>query len=178
MIIYNNISRLVHDSNDPLRPSLRHPCPKSGVATLSPQDWRPWLAMGKKPFPWGKNYQGEDWEEWRCLKKRMVKTLIWSVTLYCAEIRSMRKDRNRNRKLKTSKAPLKSQAQGTSLFTSAASNQRGFPNNSPWESQVRLPEGERMRQIRGVFQRIVRGELRSGCQKVRGGRLGVKAGVV
>src|SRR6218665_270147 len=85
---------------------------------------------------------------------------------------------NRNRKLHTSKAPLKSQAQGTSLFTSAASNQRGFPKNSPWEAQVRSPEGERMRQIRGVFQRIVRGKFRSGCQKVRGGRLGVKAGVV
>src|SRR6218665_1556473 len=85
---------------------------------------------------------------------------------------------NRNRKLQTSKAPLKSQAQGTSLFTSAASNQRGFQKNSPWEAQVRLPEGERMRQIRAVFQRIVRGKLRSGCQKVRGGRLGVKAGVV
>src|SRR6218665_3378107 len=47
----------------------------------------------------------------------------------------------RNRKLQTSKAPLKSQAQGTRLFTSAASNQRGFP--------------------------IVRGRLRSGCQRVR-----------
>src|SRR6218665_1294184 len=58
---------------------------------------------------------------------------------------------NRNRNLQTSKAPLKSQAQGTSLFTSAASNQRGFPKNSSWEAQVRLPEGERMRQIRGVF---------------------------
>src|SRR6218665_3159594 len=35
---------------------------------------------------------------------------------------------NRNRNLKTSKALLKSQAhQGTSLFTSAATNQRGFP---------------------------------------------------
>ena len=65
---------------------------------------------------------------------------------------------NRNRKLHTSKAPLKSQAQGTSLFTSAASNQRGFPKNSPWEAQVRSPEGERMRQIRGIFQRIVRGK--------------------
>src|SRR6218665_1422993 len=86
--------------------------------------------------------------------------------------------RNRNRKLQTSKAPLKSQAQGTSLFTSATSSQRGFPKNSPWEAQVRFPEGERMRQIRGVFQRIVRWKLRSGCQKVRGGRLGVKAGVV
>src|SRR6218665_1989001 len=60
--------------------------------------------------------------------------------------------RNHNRKLQTSKAPLKSQAQGTSLFTSAASNQRGFLKNSPWEAQVRFPEGERMRQIRGVFQ--------------------------
>src|SRR6218665_2569798 len=88
------------------------------------------------------------------------------------------RNRNRNRKIQTSKAPLKSQAQGTSLFTSAASNQRGFPKNSPWDAQVRFPEGERMRQIRGVFQRIVRGKLRSGCQKVRGGRLGVKAGVV
>src|SRR6218665_1102910 len=66
----------------------------------------------------------------------------------------LRRNRNRNRKLQTSKAPLKSQAQGTSLFTSAASNQRGFPKNSPWEAQVRFPEGERMRQIRGVFQRI------------------------
>ena len=55
--------------------------------------------------------------------------------------------RNRNRKLQTSKAPLKSQAQGTSLFTSAALNQRGFAKNSPWEAQVRLPKGER-RQIR------------------------------
>src|SRR6218665_1084315 len=77
------------------------------------------------------------------------------------------RNRNRNRKLQTSKAPLKSQAQGTSLFTSAASNQ--VFSNSPWEAQVRLPEGERMHQIRGVFQRIVRGKLRSGCQilKVR-----------
>src|SRR6218665_1730745 len=74
----------------------------------------------------------------------------------------------RNRKLQTSKAPLKSQAQGTNLFTSAASNQRDFPKNSPWQAQVRFPEGERMRQIRGVFQRIVRGKLRSGCQEVRG----------
>ena len=49
---------------------------------------------------------------------------------------------NRNRKLQISKAPLKSQAQGTSLFTSAASNQRGSPKKSPWEAQVRLPEGE------------------------------------
>src|SRR6218665_2326694 len=48
------------------------------------------------------------------------------------------RNRNRNRKLQTSKAPLKSQVQGTSLFTSAASNQvillleehRKYPNLS------------------------------------------------
>jgi len=28
----------------------------------------------------------------RCLKKRMVKTLIWSVTLYCAEIGTLREE--------------------------------------------------------------------------------------
>src|SRR6218665_1156553 len=50
---------------------------------------------------------------------------------------------------------------------SRALRQIRFFSNSPWEAQVRLPEGERMRQIRGVFQRIVRGKLRSGCQKVR-----------
>src|SRR6218665_694916 len=49
MIRYNNISRPVHDSNEPLRPPLRPTCPKSWVATLSP-----WIVMGKKPFPGGK----------------------------------------------------------------------------------------------------------------------------
>jgi len=39
-------------------------------------------------------------------------------------------------------APLESQAQGTSLFTSAASNQRGYSKDIPWDAQVRLPEGE------------------------------------
>ena len=34
------------------------------------------------------------------------------------------------------------------------------------------------RHSKAVFQRIVLGRLRSGCQRVRGGRLGVKAGVV
>jgi len=37
----------------------------------------------------------------------------------------------RNCILQTSKAPLESQAKGTSLFTSAASNQRGYPEDSP-----------------------------------------------
>ena len=37
-----------------------------------------------------------------------------------------------------------------------------FPKNSPWEAQIRLPEGERMRPVRGVAQ--------VGCQRVRGGR--------
>ena len=55
------------------------------------------------------------------------------------------RNRNYNRNLQTSKAPLNSQAQGTSLFTSAASNQKGCLNDGPWEAQVRLPEGERSR---------------------------------
>src|SRR6218665_520449 len=88
-----------------------------------------------------------------CLVNRLV-SCAW---LSSGALNVLREDydcnRNRNRKLPTSKAPLKSQAQGTGLFTSAASNQRGFPKNSPWEAQVRLPEGERMRQIRGVFQK-------------------------
>ena len=57
-----------------------------------------------------------------------------------AQTMHINKDTVPNRNLQTSKAPLKSQAQGTSLFTSAASNQRGFPKNSPWEAQVQLPE--------------------------------------
>src|SRR6218665_395136 len=49
--------------------------------------------------------------------------------------------RNRNRNLKTSKALLKSQAhQGTSLFTSAATNQRGVSKGGSREAQVRIPE--------------------------------------
>jgi len=35
-----------------------------------------------------------------------------------------------------------------------------------------------LRQIRGIVQRIVLGRLRSGFQRVRGGRLTVNAGVV
>jgi len=45
-----------------------------------------------------------------------------------------------NRNLQTSKAPLKREAQGTSLFTSTVPNQRACPKDSPWEAQVRLPE--------------------------------------
>jgi len=37
-----------------------------------------------------------------------------------------------NRNLHTSKAPLKSHVQGTSLFTSAVSNQRGCSENGSW----------------------------------------------
>jgi|SRR6218665_844818 len=43
---------------------------------------------------------------------------------------------NHNRNLQISKAPLKSQLQYTSLFTSAVSNQRDCPEDSPWEVQV------------------------------------------
>jgi len=53
------------------------------------------------------------------------------------------------RDLQTSKAPLKSQAQGTSLFMSTASNQRGYPKDHR------------------LIKKIVRGRLRSGFQRVR-----------
>jgi len=47
----------------------------------------------------------------------------------------------RNRNLRTTRAPLKSQAhQGTSLFTSAAMNQMSFPKGSPRWAQVRFPK--------------------------------------
>src|SRR6218665_2934439 len=46
MIRYNNISRPVHGSNDPLRPSLRPACPKLGGATPLPPELSPPLAMG------------------------------------------------------------------------------------------------------------------------------------
>jgi len=35
-----------------------------------------------------------------------------------------------------------------------------------------------LHQIRGVVQRIVHGRFRSGCQRVSGGRVAVKVGVV
>jgi len=50
---------------------------------------------------------------------------------------------DRNHNLQTTKVPLKSRAQGSRLFTSAASYQRDCPKNSPREAKVRLPEGER-----------------------------------
>src|SRR6218665_2661406 len=56
------------------------------------------------------------------------------------EPRTSQSNRNRNHNLKTSKALLKSQArQGTSLFTSAATNKGGFQRRSR-EAQVRFPE--------------------------------------
>ena len=45
------------------------------------------------------------------------------------------------------------------------------------KAKSRAPAYSRaLRQIRGTVQRIVRGRFKSGCQRVRGGRLGVKAG--
>ena len=66
----------------------------------------------------------------------------WSMVLLLAVLAALR-NRNRNRNLQTSKAQLKSQAQGTSLLTSAALNHRGCPKDSPCEAQVRLPESGR-----------------------------------
>ena len=65
-------------------------------------------------------------------------------------------DRNRrpNRNLKISKALHKSQAhEGTSLFTSAATNQRGFPKRGSREARgpiSRVPGGDRVAVRAGV----------------------------
>src|SRR6218665_109362 len=71
-----------------------------------------------------------------CTNKTKVKlhrTLFFLIFSLC--------NRNRNRNLKTSKALLKSQAhQGTSLFTSAATNQRGVSKGGSREAQVRIPD--------------------------------------
>src|SRR6218665_3311317 len=72
-------------------------------------------------------------------------SVIQRKTIYCSVI-------ERNHTLQTSQVPFESQVQRTSLFMSAASNQRGC-------------------------QRIVHGRLRFGCLRVRGGRLSVKVGV-
>src|SRR6218665_841417 len=65
--------------------------------------------------------------------------LVFSIRSYLPldfnRVSSLR-NRNRNRNLKTSKALLKSQAhQGTSLFTSAATNQRGVSKGGSREAQ-------------------------------------------
>src|SRR6218665_1831072 len=67
---------------------------------------------------------------------------------------------NRKRNLQTSKAPLGSQLQGTSLFTSAALDQRGFTKNGSWEVQFRMPEGERRQLFRWVSFRATVGRRR------------------
>src|SRR6218665_1897212 len=50
MIRYNNISRPVHDSNDPLRPSLRPPCPQSGGRDPQLSGLPPLDSNGKEAF--------------------------------------------------------------------------------------------------------------------------------
>ena len=85
-----------------------------------------------------------------CDKVNLVHTIWWfTVDEICCKKNLILKDRRNhltpslfvakrslfslNRSLRTSRAPLKSQAhQDTSLFTSAAEHQRGFPNGSPW----------------------------------------------
>src|SRR6218665_856357 len=46
--------------------------------------------MGKEAFSWRKELLRGGLK--RCLIKRMMKTLIWSVTLYCAETWTLRKE--------------------------------------------------------------------------------------
>ena len=77
----------------------------------------------------------------------------------------LKKARNRNRNLKTSKALLKSQAhQGTSLFTSAATNQRGVSKGGVKRSSgpnSRVPGGDRVAVRVGVVE-MGRGNYQKG----------------
>ena len=74
-----------------------------------------------------------------------------------------------NRNHQTSKAPFESVAQGSSLFTSAVSNQRDCSKDSPREVEVRLPEdvrGGRMAVRKGVVlgESVNIGSNESGCE--------------
>jgi len=62
---------------------------------------------------------------------------------------------NRNRSLQISKAQLKSQVQGTSLFTSA-----GCPKGSTWQAQVRFMKGQRHITTIRTMDHPVRGPIR------------------
>src|SRR6218665_428430 len=78
----------------------------------------------------------------RCLFSQSKRLQVLHQRFYNSSISAARgRNRNRTRNLKTSKALLKSQAhQGTSLFTSAATNQRGVSKGGSREAQVRIPE--------------------------------------
>src|SRR6218665_3417832 len=96
-----------------------------------------------------KYYQWVSYPVWASCPTLPYLLELFILTSACAGRRSLRSaskgelsgNRNRNRNLKTSKALLKSQAhQGTSLFTSAATNQRGVSKGGSREAQVRIPE--------------------------------------
>ena len=66
-----------------------------------------------------------------CIKWQTVLSIIIILVMVCIY---------RNHNLQTSKAPLKSQAWGTSLFTSAVLSQKGcFRKSSPKMERVELP---------------------------------------
>jgi len=58
-------------------------------------------------------------------------SLEWMAELLSRLCACIELVRVRNRDLKISRSPLKSQAQGTSLFTSVATNHRGCPKSIP-----------------------------------------------
>jgi len=89
------------------------------------------------------------WHQEQMMMMMMIMMMATTTTMMMMKMLMMHlmTDYVCNCNLQTSKAPLKSQAQGTSLFTSAVSNQRGCPKDSLLKAPVQLPEGER-RQIR------------------------------
>ena len=84
---------------------------------------------------WSIRYQVSD--SYSLLQSLGVSAVIKAGKLFSIEEMQFNAVVGPNRNLKISKSPLKSQAQGTSLFTSAASNKRGYPEDSPWDPVTR-----------------------------------------
>src|SRR6218665_930079 len=91
MIRYNNISRPVHDSNDPLRPSLRPPCPKSGGRDPQPPGLMPLDSNGKEAFSRRKELPRGGLRRLKMPQENNGENTD-CVTLYCGEIWTMRKE--------------------------------------------------------------------------------------
>ena len=80
----------------------------------------------------------------------------------------------RNRNLKTSKAPLESQAQGSSSFTNTATNQRGCPKDSKFRPDFQRVRGDRVAVYGGCrFEREWEdgGSDESGYESLKSGKL-------
>ena len=138
------------------------------------------IAMGKEAFTKIKELLKGGLN--RDITKRMVKALIWSLTLYGAETSTMRKENVKRIEVemwiwrsmhkiswtehRTNEEVLKKVEEKRSLIVIVIVNSKLLKHHS--KAKRRAPAYSRaLRQIRGVFQRIVRGRLRSVFQIVR-----------